>query len=251
MRGCWVVDALVGREAAVRVGLISHADWLVCADPEPLIAFLRDKGTDRQWRRYAVECCRRIAHLLPDECCRRALQAASDHAHGKIGDEELAAAHTEVEKVVKQLEKEDYEAEAKADFCLTATYAKVLRRKYAAYCAHYASSPDPRTGSIRAADESRTNSDTWAVAAVGINQVVESAAGIDTPVGRETRRAEQAAELAELNAQCNILRKIFADQLGPIGLVSAWLPSGTLRREKWWSNAEQWCLLPTPIDERN
>ena len=54
----------MGRETAVRTGLVIQADWESCVDPEPLLHFLRDKGTNRKWRLFAVACCRRIIPVV-------------------------------------------------------------------------------------------------------------------------------------------------------------------------------------------
>jgi hypothetical protein len=44
VRGCWVVDALLGWESAVRVGLMTEADWYHCDDPVPLLHFFSIKA---------------------------------------------------------------------------------------------------------------------------------------------------------------------------------------------------------------
>jgi hypothetical protein len=53
VRGCWVLDALLGRESAVYSGLMTASDWRACEDPTSLLHFLSDKGTERQWRLFA------------------------------------------------------------------------------------------------------------------------------------------------------------------------------------------------------
>jgi hypothetical protein len=45
---------------------MTEAEWLTCADPEPMLDFLRDKASDRKLRLFAVACCRKMWHLLPD-----------------------------------------------------------------------------------------------------------------------------------------------------------------------------------------
>ena len=84
VRGCWVLDALLDRESAVREGLTTDADWQTCGEPETLLHFLRDKGTQRKWRLFAVACCRRIDHLITDERSRLAVEVAAQYAEGIV-----------------------------------------------------------------------------------------------------------------------------------------------------------------------
>jgi hypothetical protein len=72
---------------------MTEADWLACADPTVMLAFLRRSGraSDRKVRLFAVACCRRLWRLL-DKADRKAIEAAEDYAEGLIGLEELAQA---------------------------------------------------------------------------------------------------------------------------------------------------------------
>jgi hypothetical protein len=61
---------------------LDHATWCFRAVPEHCAL----------WRHYAVDCVKRVAHLLTDERSHKALRVARQHAIGKATDEELAAA---------------------------------------------------------------------------------------------------------------------------------------------------------------
>ncbi len=54
---------------------MTEAEWLACADPDPMLKFRRGKVSERKLRLFAVGCCRRVIHLLEDdhkpECCQR------------------------------------------------------------------------------------------------------------------------------------------------------------------------------------
>ena len=64
--------------------------WTACdTDPRDLLANFRCMRTDRKWRLFAVACCRRIEHLLPDERSRRSIEFAEKHADGAIADSVL------------------------------------------------------------------------------------------------------------------------------------------------------------------
>jgi hypothetical protein len=43
---------------------VTEAEWMACADPEPMLKSLTDRRSDRKLRLFAVACCRRITHLL-------------------------------------------------------------------------------------------------------------------------------------------------------------------------------------------
>jgi hypothetical protein len=244
-RGCWVLDALLGHEPAVRVGLLTEADWQACADPEPLLHFLRDKGSCRKWRLFAVACCRRIAHLITDERSRRAVEVAARFADGAASEEEVEAARIAAQQAQDEAKLAEYMAEAEANFCETSAYAAACCRLLAAVAVRCAFCRDPwhtdaEPGSFEA--DCRMPSNEAAASAVGKDHF----AGLGREQGddrlEEARRTADAAWAAEQSAHCDLLRDLFGEHLGPVGEDGCWLPCGlnTL------SQVEQWCLLPTP-----
>jgi hypothetical protein len=78
----------VGPGRMEREGDMTEAEWDACADPTPMLEFLRRKATERRLRLFACACVRRIWHLLRDERSRRAVEVAEDYADGMAEPDE-------------------------------------------------------------------------------------------------------------------------------------------------------------------
>jgi hypothetical protein len=59
---------------------MTEAEWLTCADPEPMLAYLRGTASDRKLRLFACSCCRRVWALLIDPASRAAVEFSEAHA---------------------------------------------------------------------------------------------------------------------------------------------------------------------------
>lgn len=70
---------------------MTEIDWHACDDPDPMVRALTTERCQRELRRFAVACVRRIWPLLP-YACREALDASERFADGRIPVSELAAA---------------------------------------------------------------------------------------------------------------------------------------------------------------
>jgi hypothetical protein len=268
VRGCWVLDALLGRESAVHSGLITEADWRACEDPTSLLHFLRDKGSERKWRLFAVACCRRIDHLITDERSRRAIEVAARYAEGTATEEALEEARTAAQEAQEEAKHAEWIAEAEENFCVTPRYAAISRSLFAAQAARSAVCRDPRAtdaepGTFEA--ECWAPSNEWAVAAVrwDVYAVMsDDVTAPDTeldeqadksllmtehgklssaPPGARVEEAAQGARMAELRAQCGILHDLFGEWLGPPGDEGEWLRCGEAAPVSEW-----WCRLPMP-----
>src|SRR5947209_4481346 len=69
---------------------MTEAEWLACADPGPMLRFLRWKGSSRRWRLFACACCRQAWHPLADEGLRTAVELAERYADELASAQELA-----------------------------------------------------------------------------------------------------------------------------------------------------------------
>ncbi|MHC5540072.1 hypothetical protein ACYOEI_17780 [Singulisphaera rosea] len=267
VRGCWVLDALLGREPAVYNGLMTASDWRDCQDPTSLLHFLTDKGTERQWRLFAVACCKRIDRFITDDRSRRAVEVAERYAEGTATDEELEEARTAAQEAQEEAKRTEWSTEAEENFCVTPGYAAVSRALFAAQAARSTVCRDPRMtdaepGTYKAKRWAPSNE--WAVAAArwnvysflvdeksesepdSLDSFLDSALMTEhgkLSSGRPRPSVEEAAERvrrAEMRAQYEILHDLFGEFLGPPGNEGAWLPCGGAAPVFEW-----WCRLPT------
>ncbi|QEH34491.1 hypothetical protein OJF2_30300 [Aquisphaera giovannonii] len=265
--GCWVIDALLGRESSVAIGLTTEAGWRDCDDPASLLHFLREKGTARRWRLFEVACCRRIEQLITDDRCRGALQAAARHAVGKAGDEELERARIAAQAAEDEASKREWVTEAEEQSCSTPRYCDAGRDMFVASAVRSAVCRD-----VRCADAAPGTPDAeqwspshrlapnaiyWHVcgtalrveAATRENAICdpslssEDGQEMDCPYQPEAKESliGSAARRAELKVQCDILRDLFGEFFGPLGTEGMWMP-----RRSDAPGSEWWCLLPTP-----
>lgn len=83
---------------------ITESEWLGCADPTPMLKYLRDKGSDRRLRLFAVACCRRIWHLIEEETCTSAVEVAERYADDQATDAERATTEGELDAASSAVE---------------------------------------------------------------------------------------------------------------------------------------------------
>jgi hypothetical protein len=61
---------------------MTEAEWLTCDKPAPMLAFARGSASARKLRLFSCACCRRVAHLMPDNRSLLALNVAERVADG-------------------------------------------------------------------------------------------------------------------------------------------------------------------------
>ena len=73
---------------------MTEEEWLGCTEPGPMLEFLQGRSSDRKLRLFAVACCRRVWHLLPDEHLQRPIEVAEKFADDLASKDDLLAAVT-------------------------------------------------------------------------------------------------------------------------------------------------------------
>jgi hypothetical protein len=62
---------------------MTEQEWVGCADPKPMLEFLRGKVSERKLRLFAAACCRRIWSLPPDERSHLAVEMTERYVDGQ------------------------------------------------------------------------------------------------------------------------------------------------------------------------
>jgi hypothetical protein len=73
---------------------MTEADWLDCDNPGWMLDFIQERASGRKLRLYVCACVRRIWHVLWDERSKRSVEVAEQYADGRVGEQELASAHS-------------------------------------------------------------------------------------------------------------------------------------------------------------
>lgn len=152
---------------------MNEEQWLACTDPLPMLAFLRGKATDRQFRLFAFACYRRVWHLLADRRSRHAVEVLERLADGGVPREE-------VEQALRGACNAHYDAETHAEDYLSEARGLAAAGAYRAF----------ETAPAAAAGYAHHYARLAAAAAAG-------------------SVAQAAAERAEDRGQCRLLRDIF------------------------------------------
>ena len=71
---------------------MTEVEWLACADPEPMLEFVRGKASERRLRLFAVACCRRIWSRFVDVRSRKGVEVSELYADGLVSTVEFERA---------------------------------------------------------------------------------------------------------------------------------------------------------------
>jgi hypothetical protein len=115
---------------------MTEEEWLGCADPEPMLAFLlAGKASDRKVRLFGCACCRRIWPLVGDERLRTAIQVAERFADGRAKTRELLAARNAADQAEHDAGYQAWLAEPAAHFSDSVEYSRSRAEAWAAHAA--------------------------------------------------------------------------------------------------------------------
>lgn len=89
---------------------MTEAEWVGGNYPAPMLAFLRDKASDRKLRLFVCGCCRHVWHFLTDERSRNAVSVGERYADGLANDSER-----EVSRLSADIGGDYFDAESRAD----------------------------------------------------------------------------------------------------------------------------------------
>ncbi len=81
--------------------MMTETHWPTCGNPEAMLNTLTDAASPRKLRLYAINCCRRIWHLMHDPRCRHAVEVAQRFVDGQATPSELEAAGRTVASVAR------------------------------------------------------------------------------------------------------------------------------------------------------
>jgi len=95
---------------------MTEEEWLACAEPEPMLEFVKAAATDRKLRLFGVACCRRIWSLMPNRKCKAAVDRAESYAEGCCASHPLqeASENVSVGMLALRSEAAEYAATAAA-----------------------------------------------------------------------------------------------------------------------------------------
>jgi len=182
---------------------MTEAEWLACADPEPMLLHLVDKGSDRKLRLIAVACCRRLWPQYKDERSRAMLEMAERYADRQASEEEYSAAY----HAAGQAEEADEDPKA-ADSVVAASYDPYFWRSPIGNPFGLYSRPLAKHAE-RASD--------------GVaSHVADEATNPGLPLA-EYNAAWQARYAEELSCHCVLLRDIIGNPFRPVQADPRWL----------------------------
>jgi hypothetical protein len=178
---------------------VSEQEWPRSDYPAPLLHSLCGKVSPRKMRLCGVTCCRRIAHLLPDDRCRRGIEVAERYADRTAKRQDLATAHADAGTAAR-------EARAAADASGMTSRMSVV---YAAEAVGWATHPTKRSYAGSAAD--------CAAAAVAY------AATASAILSMSSWERYLSAHADERAAQIRLLRDILRNPFRPVTLDPSWV----------------------------
>jgi hypothetical protein len=187
---------------------MTEAEWLACADPVPILAFLRGTASERKFGLFACACCCQVGDAVSDERSRAAFFVAERFADGGATREELDAARKAAWEVAHDWRGEGGSRAHNAARAIAHTSAFPASRyaRNAAADAAYAAPCAARDAA----------EDVWGSAGYQKSPEVIAAGKAMLAFAREAARAAEPGQVV-------LLRDIFGNPFRPVSVDPAWL----------------------------
>jgi len=186
---------------------MTEAEWLACANPQPMLEFLRRGASDRKVRLFAVACCRRVWSSFQHEEFRNAVQKAESFADGLADRSEMLDAHEKARGIFATLHGNDNGPGAALTASGFATAAKSVLRRIADAL------DDPWW------EDEFDKGDPLAPALVTARHTARAAADLQG----QRCVADAPATIAEHRQQTALVRCLFGDPFRSRPVCTAWL----------------------------
>jgi hypothetical protein len=178
---------------------VTEADWLACADPAVMIAWLNKRDASaRKFRLFSCACARSLWGLLSQDAAREAIQIAEAFADGLVTEAERRAA-------AKTL-RSTFPPRMTPDFPVPAPYVADM---VAYYCA-WSNSVGPQPG-VHLNEHGAESVCHWTRAATILDQT-----------GLWTYPINHPLNVAGAVHQCRLLRDIFGNPFRPVSADPMW-----------------------------
>jgi hypothetical protein len=177
---------------------MTEVEWLSCANPEPMLAFIQGKVSERKLRLFAVACCRKAWRLIPELPFRITVEESERLADGLTSAEAVAAAYTTAWNALSRINHTGYARDdAVTEACWATVYAASTPLAY------------PRLGDIAS---NRYDPSYMAAAAAAHAATAAALSGRARPDYLACRKAD-----------CTTLRDIVDPRFRPVAIDPVWL----------------------------
>jgi hypothetical protein len=218
---------------------MTEAEWLVCADSNVLLEFLRTRENKRKLRLFAVACCGRAWPLFIDERSRNAIRVAELFADGRVTGEDLRVARDcaiEARRAVVRPRRSDfyYWGDASAEAAVACAAAE----------------------SFPPADRPAPQHDYFTTAAGGVANakaaqrlwLAEEANPLDLIEGDASPSLWDEIRGIEWAAQAVLLRDVFGNPFRPVAFSPAWRTDTAVSLARTMYEARHFSAMPILAD---
>jgi hypothetical protein len=178
---------------------MTEPEWLACTDLAPLMTFVQGLS-ERKLMLFGCACCYRQWQIIPDGCCKDAVQAAERFADGLCNSVELRRARRRVREAYSVYHYQDH--------------------GFHAECATFFAAVDVAAEEEVEVDFSLFPVITDYLTFVKFSQVAQLIATAVTSPDSPTAQAEWDRETA---AQCDLVRDIVGNPFRPVVIAEGWL----------------------------